>query len=124
MASSISGKMESDVGNDNDQQGTANVPPNPPGKKMASARAMLIQMKMLEGDRTDLSVLTLALGRIAEQVGRTKGLKTASKVIRAVAMLIEDASVNVIVDKITKGVLTQGSPFTKHWAALCTWFLT
>jgi hypothetical protein len=54
-----------------------NVTPNPPGNKTASARAMLIQIKMLEGDRTDLSVLTLALGRIAEQVGRTKGLKTA-----------------------------------------------
>jgi hypothetical protein len=85
--------------------------------RTTTARQFLKSQKLLDEEKTDLSSLTLALKKIADQISKTKGMKLMGESVKAVAVLIEEVVVSALAEKIAKDVMNQLSTFSAHMEA-------
>jgi hypothetical protein len=72
-------------------------------------RQLLRTHKLLDGKKTDLGSLSVALLKIADQLGKTMnaGSKSMEECVRVVATLVEDVVVEVLAERIARDVRDQ-----------------
>jgi hypothetical protein len=85
--------------------------------RTTTARQFLKSQKLLDEGKTDLSSLTLALKKIADQISKTKGMKSTGESVKAMAVLIEEVAVSALAEKIAKDVMKQLSTFSARMEA-------